>query len=362
MAIAGTNLVASGSTTDATSFTTASISPASNALLLLTVSYSPASGSAAPTITGNGLTWTPVGGGEYGGAGSRRLVRVWRAMGASPSSGAVTIDFGAISVESLNWSVDQFTGVDTSGTNGSGAIVQSVQTINATTSTSLTLNLAAFGAAGNASFGVFSHAGAETFTPDADFTALCNRFVTTRNLSLLTEWRLADDDPTATWATSSIRGGVAAEIKAGASDFPLDAQDDAYTVSGTDAAVVSGRVVSSDPATYSWVGVLAELILGRLVSSDPGAYTVTGLNADLVYAAAGEFTVDASAGSFTVTGTNASTVAGRAIDIAPGAYAVTGTTATFESAVLPAFPAGPSGYIADYGQGRIREPVEVVTP
>jgi hypothetical protein len=359
MAITAVNLTNDGTTTDAVSFTTASISPTANRLILLAVSCRPATGSAAPTVTGNGLTWVPVGGGEYGGAGARRTVRVWRAMGASPTSGVITLDFGAVTVASINWSVDEFAGVDTSGTNGSGAIVQSAATINATASTSITQTLSAFGSTSNVGYGAVSHALNATLTVGSGFAALCNRSIGTDNISLLTEWLVNDNTVDASWAGSTTRGIVAAEIKAGASDFPLDAQDDAYAITGNTAAVLADRLVSSDPGTHVLTGVLASLILGRLVATDPGVYALTGFDTDLVFTPAGDFSVNAATGAFTITGSSAATVAAHSIDIAPGYYAVTGNLATFESAILPAFPAGEPGYIADYGRGRIREPVEV---
>ena len=220
MAITVANLTSDGSTTDGTSFSTASVTPGSNRLVLLTVDYTPASGTAAPTVTGNGLTWVEIAGGEYGGAGAGRIVRMFRAMGASPSAGAVTMDFGAVSQGSLNWSVDEANGVDTSGTNGSGAVVQSVTSLPSTNGLSLSLTLAALGSANNVAFGGFSHAAAETSTVGSGFTALANRSIGTPALSLLTEYQLNVTAVDASWATSTTRGAVAIEIKASAGAAP----------------------------------------------------------------------------------------------------------------------------------------------
>lgn len=57
------------------------------------------------------------------GAGANRVGAVFRGLSASPSSGALTITYsGAGSVVGSTWEVVEFTGVDTSGTNGSGAV------------------------------------------------------------------------------------------------------------------------------------------------------------------------------------------------------------------------------------------------
>lgn len=210
-----------------------------------------------------------------------------------------------------------------------------------------------------------------TFAWDSPATERIDSDTTPSGQNELVGW-LGIADRTVSPAASTTMGGDSSSSQTAAwailalrpapGDFPLDAQDDAYTVTGTAATVVATRLIGGEPGSYAFTGVLTTLLAARLVAADPGVYAVTGFDTDLVYTPAGDFTVNAASGTFTVTGTNASTLAARAIDIAPGAYAVTGTTATFESAVLPAFPAGPSGYIADYGRGRIREPVEVVTP
>jgi hypothetical protein len=220
MAISATNLTNDSSTVDATSFTTASISPGSNRLILLALSYRAASGTPTPTVTGNGFTWTGIAGGEYGGGGSRRQVRVWRAMGAAPSAGAVTFDFGASTIASINWSIDEFSGVDTTGTEGSGAIVQSGSTLNATSSTSITQTLSAFASTDNAAYGAVSNGHNATFTVGSGFAALCNRSIGTDNISLLTEWVVNDNTVDASWsAGTALRGIVALEIKAGSSSI-----------------------------------------------------------------------------------------------------------------------------------------------
>jgi hypothetical protein len=216
-------------------------------------------------------------------------------------------------------------------------------------------------------------------------------------------WDIADGNvTTASWtgspndATSEHHICVIAVLPAATGAFDLDAQDDAYAVTGTAATVIAARMVSSDPGTYTYTGVLASLLTTRLVSSDPGvyavtgsdatlavgrfvsvdpgSYAVTGSDADLVFATAGAFTVNAEPGTYTVTGVNATTAADRLFNAALGSYTVTGTAADLVAGTAAAldaqpgtytvtgaplgfgqssFPAGRPGYIGDYGRGRI---------
>lgn len=151
MSITVTTLAESNSTTDGTSFATASISPSANKLILAFIlGDRNANPAALPSLSGNGLTWVDVN--NNNGDGGTVNHSLFRAMGASPSSGAVTIDWGAVTYQSCFWMIVQVDGIDTSGTNGSGAIVQSKVT-NAT-SAAPTL---AFDSATNANNAVLAH-------------------------------------------------------------------------------------------------------------------------------------------------------------------------------------------------------------
>jgi hypothetical protein len=106
-----------------TTHTTASTTPAANTLQLLTVANGILSGTAStPTVSGNGLTWVQV---ATLLIGTTRRLTLFRAMGASPSAGALTISYAGQSQLSAVWSLSQLANVDTSGTNGSGAVVAS---------------------------------------------------------------------------------------------------------------------------------------------------------------------------------------------------------------------------------------------
>src|SRR5690349_5758070 len=129
MAVSSTQLTTASSGAAATSYATASVSPAAYTLILLTAVSNVSSGSANhATASGAGLTFTEVRfqASGTGGTGCTLL----RATSPSPSAGAITIDYAGQSQVSCHWSVTQFANVDISGTNAANAIVQSAGNTN----------------------------------------------------------------------------------------------------------------------------------------------------------------------------------------------------------------------------------------
>lgn len=95
--------------------------PGANELCFVTVSCRGGNTPAvyATSVTGNGLTWVKVA--EKDDTQGAVNESLWRAMGASPSAGNVTVNFSVVpnsmSIQRHRWS-----GTDTTGTDGSGAI------------------------------------------------------------------------------------------------------------------------------------------------------------------------------------------------------------------------------------------------
>src|SRR5260221_1561104 len=91
MAVAITNLT-SGTAGSVSSVNTASISPAGNKLILVSVGNMVNSGTVnIPTVSGDGLTFVQIN--TQRGQSNTWCTTIFRAMVASPSSGALTIDF-----------------------------------------------------------------------------------------------------------------------------------------------------------------------------------------------------------------------------------------------------------------------------
>lgn len=210
----GTSEVVGTSATDGDSTTV----PGSNNLVLLKVTtiIEGAATPNQPTVTGKGLTWVAINTQTFtDGATFTGRTTLFRGMAASPTAAAVVITTTGQSQNAWMWEIIQSADTDTSGTNGSGAIVQSA--VASGTSASPSATLAAFGdATNNACVYVVSH-GAPTsaITPEAGMTSFTQR--DTISYSLRGAWRLGQDtSPSATLAASRNWGVIALEIKAAA--------------------------------------------------------------------------------------------------------------------------------------------------
>lgn len=216
MAIAPTALAGAGDQSNASSYATASITPTANCLIEATITNRRASAVATPTLSGNGLTWVQVDTVDVTAAGVARIT-VFRAMGASPSAGVVTIDFGGSTQINCCHSIVEYAGVDTSGTNGSGAVVQS-KTATGTGTVGTADFDAAFGDAVNNATSdaiMFLTGGGATVAPEAGFTELHDVNAATENNRLQTAWRLGEDQTPAPTSSASVGWGqIVLEIKA----------------------------------------------------------------------------------------------------------------------------------------------------
>lgn len=220
-AITASNLTSGGVGTN-TSVATASISPASNALVIVSVSSRNASATppaTIPTVTGASGTWVQIATVSDGSAGAR-TVTLFRDLSASPGSGALTIDFAGVSQGSIAWSIEQFQNTDTTGTHGSGAIVQNGTANPATgTTTSLLITLPAFGSTNNAGYGFIRNSGAAAITVGSGFTHLSGGASTGGVTD--SEWKLNDNTVDWSWASQSVTSvAMAIEIKASGGAAP----------------------------------------------------------------------------------------------------------------------------------------------
>ena len=209
-----THLTTNGSDTDTNEFTTASISPTAGRVAILTGGGLRGGGGAAsdaPTIAGNGLTWTEITNVEN--PTSMRLA-MYRAKVVSPSSGVVTITWADTQTDGCMWTITEFDNVLTTGTNASDAIVQSAtQQQDAVTNTTVTLG--AFADASNATHGVVFHNGTQTITEGSGFTELGEA---NSPRSIQGQWRNDNDTSVDwTWGTSQQVTGIGIELAFGIS-------------------------------------------------------------------------------------------------------------------------------------------------
>jgi len=199
------------------STTTASVTPGANKLQLIMVRGArSAIDPQTPTLTGNGLTWVSVVTVGYFTSGSPiRRIWIFRALGASPTTGAVTITVAAPGWGGASWSWVEFDGIDTSGTNGSGAIVQS-GSLASTGVSSFAVALAALADPANALFGGYGRSNnTDDFTPGTNFL-LAHNVSDATNGRIGTEYAIpgeTDGDVDGSWSGNATFGALGVEIK-----------------------------------------------------------------------------------------------------------------------------------------------------
>jgi len=150
------------------SATSSSWTPGSNELCLCLIAFRGGNtpGNYAGSVTGNGLTWVKVL--EKDDTQNTVNLSVWRAMGASPSAGGVTVNF-TVDPTSCNFQIIRLSGVKTTGTNGSGAIGNTASADTGASDTTPATTSVTTSAANSRVIGFGSGRG-QTWTKGAPFT------------------------------------------------------------------------------------------------------------------------------------------------------------------------------------------------
>lgn len=251
--VSTTNLTQFNSDTDDTSYATASITPSADKLIIAIVTSSKGSAPDVPTLAGCNLTWVQIATNNYDSTGTQRTMTMFRALGSSPTSGAVTATFAGTQT-ACTIIIDEITNADTSGTNGSGAIVQSATNAEASmASATFTVTLAAFSNTNNATYGAFSNGDSTTPTAGTSFTGIGAAATTTPIIKSMSEFQAANDT-TVTFeaAAGNTAGGIAIEIKA-KTIFTEDINDwQPIPTAGSTLSVFSRVLQSGDPSTYNF--------------------------------------------------------------------------------------------------------------
>lgn len=262
-----TGLTSGGSAVAGTVFTTGSFAVSANSLVLVGISTiaSTSTTTAAAVPTGLGMTWVKVAEQAYwpDSGGDNGNVSVYRGMRSSTTTGALTLT-AAYSCGSCAWQVCEFPNVVTTGTNGSGAVVQSV-TGSTGSATSLNLTLAAFVAYNNASFGVFGSSlptGSPAFNPNTGFTEIFGTALPYDPPSQDMIWHSGGDvlvvGTSIPTAEVAVIGGIALEIKTIIA--PANA-----TLNGVGSTASVGNVLV--PGVLALTGVGAVANVGNAVKS-----------------------------------------------------------------------------------------------
>lgn len=215
MAIGTAVLTSATSTVNSVStYTTASISPTANSVLIASLVYV-VTGGATDTIAGLSLTWTERATRVV--SASTRITTWTAPAGASPGSGTITFTHSANgATQSGTWDVIEVTGAD-----AAAPVVQAV-TANGT-STAPTVNFAAAGSADNRMFAFIASNSNPTTTPRTNWTELTDHGESSPSCTQELQWRSDATDTVAdgTLSLSASWGIVGLEIKAAAGDlFP----------------------------------------------------------------------------------------------------------------------------------------------
>lgn len=287
MAITAANKITETSEVSTTSYvTSATLTPAVNDLYLLAVANRVGSGTPnTPTVTGGGgLTWVQVATVQIPTTTTRRIT-VFRALKTSGlTSGTITVDFAGQTQTRVSLSVDEFAGVDTSGTDGSGAIVQS-NTGSAASGTTATVTLSAFGdATNNAAYMASGNTSLIVVTPETGYTELADTGASgTIGPSVEVEWKIGQDTSvTSTWGVSNNWAAIAAEIKASTGvSVPLNAS------SAQSAATLAATAATQVPFATSSAVSVSTLVLAAttqvpLGAASPAAGATLALSAPIV--------------------------------------------------------------------------------
>jgi hypothetical protein len=321
--IAQTLLTSGNNAANQKIYTTASIAPASNALITVAVLMRRSSGAVTPTVTGGGMpAWDMVASADFDtqSSPSKRLM-IFRAMSATPGTGAVTIRF-ASSVSNVQWIVSQWDGVETGGTNGSGAIVQT-GTARSDGAISLAVSLAPFASGNDVAYGVAGVAkNGPIVAPGSGFTEI-TEVSSGENSALQAEWATNQPAVGASWATSTKGGMLAVEIRSGIAGpvIPVATVD----VSPASATIAVGGTVQLSAALKDAGG---EPLYGRVVtwsSGAPGTADVSSTGLVTGKAAGGPVTIVAT--SEGQSGTSSVTVTATAepvasVEVAPSSASI----------------------------------------
>jgi len=216
-AIGATALTSGSTTSNVTNVDTASVTLHANRLELLAVQNSRDAGLAGGcAATSTGATWHELAHSSYHTAGTptRRVTLLYTLVGSN-ATGIININFGGNTQDGIAWSLTEFDGVNTSGTDGIGALVQSATNSGGSGATQVTCTLAnSFSdAVNNVAFGMFGRSGNGGITPGSGFTEIHDVTYITPSNGLETEWKTGQDlTVDASWTGGTDCGCVAAEL------------------------------------------------------------------------------------------------------------------------------------------------------
>lgn len=298
-------------------------------------------GTRSVTLAANGVSWAfivrvPTGGGavSFGSADGQRTTAATASLSIALTNGATATDFQT--GDKAIWAMC----IPTDVTTPSQFSAQSITATGAVFATAVELNEPDSATGSDiGGYSAYAHvdSGSSTTAPTVDVTVAGTR--------------------------TNVRGPVVLlrlREAAAPANIDFDAQDGAFTLTGSAATTTATRHLVASPASYALTGQTATTSYNRLLSADAGATSLTGSQASLAAsrALAGDFGVytitgvdvtfivtaaagmDLQSGSFSITGAPASLSYKRLFNAEAGSYALTGSAAMLGKGVtLVASPA-----------------------
>jgi hypothetical protein len=276
VAIGATLLTSAYNNANQTSYTTASVSPAANSLLLLFTVDTIAAGTPPQAVpTGLSLTWEELGTRALmAGAAGEKRVSAWIAQcGASPGSGALTLtesDEGSGTTSTgTAWSVIEVTGHHVAYPVRQVAFPPAAE-VGLLTSFTLTLPAAAADANSRA-FAWFNINGNTTITPRASWTELSDVAGTTPSMTSEAQWRSDAFEAVASASFGGIEDCMAIALEIAEASAPAPADCPLIVARASTAAVADSSVAVTMPS-----GVTAGDLLIATVSTDTAVTAAAG--------------------------------------------------------------------------------------
>ncbi len=211
MAITCTNLTSSVTTSNAVSYTTASVTFPAKTLVNLFVGSTEATNAAIPTVTTTGLVWQQGATLQVSGL-TRRLTRFFTEVGDADVIATTLLDWGATAQSGAAWSIDTVTGLSQGGKFGAEAS----RTAAGTAVSAFTLPLQLLTANSGVLCAVYVNI-AEAITQEAGWTGELAEptAVASPNSSFEVSYiATADTSPSPTWTTSATYIVLAVELMA----------------------------------------------------------------------------------------------------------------------------------------------------
>jgi hypothetical protein len=171
-----------------------------------------------PTVVHAGRPWTMVRTLSF--EPGRGRLTCFRIVGGVPVVGPLLVDFAGAMQDGVVWSIFEYDGVNVSGANGAGAVVQSNSKRG--TGTSLSVSLAPFGdKTRNVAVGGILVGAQTVVTPGGGFTQIGQAGMTVFHV-VATEDRTGEDLTVDwSWSAASGAGAIALEIKAAQTTLEL---------------------------------------------------------------------------------------------------------------------------------------------